>query len=93
MKDQLTAEVSRAERKGPGRSARRLVGSLSTGAVMAAVAMLAVAPASSAAAGITMPNGLNERVCLDALTLDGHTVAQDARAQVWVCNGGAQQQW
>lgn len=92
MKNSSTGEVSRTGRKGPGRLARRLVGSLGTGAVVAAVATLVFAPASSAAA-ITMPNGLNPGLCLDALTLDGRTVANGARAQVWTCNGGAQQKW
>jgi hypothetical protein len=53
--------------------------------------MMAFAPASSSATGVTLPNGLNERVCLDALTTDGHTLT--GRVQVWACNGGAQQQW
>ncbi len=52
--------------------------------------MMAFAPTSSAAVGVTMPNGLNERVCLDALTTDGHRLT--GAVQGWACNGGAQQQ-
>ncbi|MFF2394139.1 MULTISPECIES: ricin-type beta-trefoil lectin domain protein [unclassified Nocardia] len=91
MKNPLSAGVVRAGRNRPERSARRLVGLLGRGAVVAAAAMMVFAPASSAGAGITMPNGLNERVCLDALTRDGRTLT--GVVQVWACNNGAQQRW
>ncbi|MFD3459725.1 ricin-type beta-trefoil lectin domain protein [Nocardia fluminea] len=88
VKNPFSAEVGRDRSV---RSARRLVGLLGHGAVVAAVAMMAFAPTSSAAAGVTMPNGLNERVCLDALTHDGRTLT--GAVQVWACNNGAQQRW